>query len=268
MGRIRAAAQAASLSKALQLADPISSWALAVIIISTTGWAFAQSYRGLLIFATTYLHMPEPFAAGYPIIIDWLIAMGELRLFRCALREDTRWRTRGWAWTITTGALAASVLGNAVHDGLHASVAVKAGNAIAPLAATIALGFGLGLVKDAVARVKEAEELARLAKVQRPKTGRPKIEQLSADERPAIGDGGLPKITVLDPNRPRRKTGPKPKLETDQRLRQLVQEISKEIRNGVTFTGRGIHETYGVSRHIATQVLDAAERRAQEVASG
>jgi hypothetical protein len=253
MGKIRSAAQTGRLSRTLQRADPIALWGLSVIIVSATSWAFAESYRGLFEFGYTYLHLRGAWAAGYPIIIDWLIAMGELRLFLCALRRDTRWRTRGWAWVVTTGALASSVLGNAVHDGLHAGVAVKLGSAIAPLAATIALGFGLGLVKDAVATARAAEELAK-----QPKPKRPAVVTERA-EKPH-------EKNVVDIHA---KRGPKPKLDTDPAMRQLVQEISKEISKGASFTERGLREAYGLSsRHIARQVLAAARGMAQEVASG
>jgi hypothetical protein len=253
MTRFRAAAHAGNLSKALQRADPITMWGLTVIIISATSWAFGESYRGLFALAINYLHLHEPWAAGYPIIIDWLIALGELRLFLCALRGDTRWRTRGWAWIVTTGALTVSILGNAVHDGLHAGIVVKLGSAVAPLVATIALGIGLGLVKDAVAKAKAAEELRRQPKPKRPVV----VTEHTEKQR---------EKNVVSINA---KRGPKPKLDTDPAMRQLVQEISKEIRKGTSFTERGLREAYGLSsRHIARQVLAAARGMAQEVASG
>jgi hypothetical protein len=253
MIKIRTAAQAVTVSRGLQRAEIIASWALAVIIISATIVAFAQSYRGLLLLASNYLHIDAPWKAAWPIMVDVFLAAGELRLFLCAVKGDTRWNVRGWAWVLTIAGLVVSVGGNILHDGIHATSIEMAGNAVPPLAAAAALGLGLGLVKDAVTRAKAAEELRRQPKPKRPAVVAERTEEPH-------------KRNVVDIHA---KRGPKPKLDTDPAMRLLVQEISKEISKGASFTERGLREAYGLSsRHIARQVLAAARGMAQEVASG
>jgi hypothetical protein len=117
---------------------------IAVIIAAASAVAFAQSYRGLVDWAAAH-QVPAQWTWTWPLMVDSFLALGELRLFIAAVR-GAPWRVRMWAWCVTVGGLAISVAGNVGHLAV-ADPASRATAAVPPLAAAVALGIGLGLVK-------------------------------------------------------------------------------------------------------------------------
>jgi hypothetical protein len=257
-GKIRAAAQAASLSKVLTSSRTIGAGTIAVLIFLATVVSFTQSYRGLLDFASNYLLIPRPFNWTWPLMVDTFLAVGEICLFIGAVDGEKSWRLRGWFWTLTLAGLVASVTGNIMHNGLNEPGLRMAGYAVPPIAAMAILGAGLGLVKRAVAKAKAAAELTHLPK--------PKVIRIEhTEESPS-----RPNVFPIGQGAKRPHTGGRRKMvETNPAVQEIVQEISNKILNGQKFTGRGIHAAYGLSRGVAIQVLEAAtSMAAQEAASG
>lgn len=121
--------------------------AIAVLITGASLVSFAESYRGLYLWA---LHhgLSGFWAAAFPAQIDVFIAVGELTLF-VALVDQWRTRQRAAAWLVTLAGLAVSVSGNIGHVSGH-SLAVRATAAVPPLAASAALAVGLGVLKRVV----------------------------------------------------------------------------------------------------------------------
>jgi Protein of unknown function (DUF2637) len=117
---------------------------VAVIIVAGTTVALAQSYRSLVDWSLAH-QIPRQWAWSWPLMVDSFLVVGELRLFIAAARGASI-RVRVWAWCVTLGGLAISVAGNVGHL-QHAAPAGRGTAAVPPLAAAVALGVGLGLVK-------------------------------------------------------------------------------------------------------------------------
>jgi hypothetical protein len=132
--------------------------ALAVIAILITGAScvsFAESYRGLYLWAAHH-GLSGIWAGAFPAQIDVFIAVGELSLF-VALVDRWRTRSRGAAWLVTLAGLAVSVAGNVGHVTGH-SVAVRGTAAVPPLAASAALAVGLGVLKRVVEKHHQGDD--------------------------------------------------------------------------------------------------------------
>ena len=122
--------------------------AISVLVAGASLVSFAESYRGLYLWAHQHgLH--GVWAAAWPLQVDIFIAVGELALF-VALADGWSKRSRIGAWLVTLGGLAVSVAGNVGHVATH-TLAVRATAAVPPLAAASALAVGLGVLKRVVA---------------------------------------------------------------------------------------------------------------------
>ena len=122
--------------------------AISVLVAGASLVSFAESYRGLYLWAHEHgLH--GVWAAAWPLQVDIFIAVGELALF-VALADGWSKRSRIGAWLVTLGGLAVSVAGNVGHVATH-TLAVRATAAVPPLAAASALAVGLGVLKRVVA---------------------------------------------------------------------------------------------------------------------
>jgi hypothetical protein len=122
--------------------------AIGVLVTAASATSFAESYRGLYLWASEHgLH--GIWAAGFPLQVDVFVAVGELALF-VALADRWPVRSRVAAWGVTVAGLAVSVAGNVGHIEVH-SAAARATAAIPPLAAAAALAVGLGVLKRVVA---------------------------------------------------------------------------------------------------------------------
>lgn len=143
----RSTAPARPVPGVLRLPRRIALIAIAVLVAGASLVSFAESYRGLWLWA---LHhgLSGIWAAAFPAQIDVFIAVGELTLF-VALVDQWRTRQRAAAWLVTLAGLAVSVAGNIGHVTGH-SIAVRATAAVPPLAASAALAVGLGVLKRVV----------------------------------------------------------------------------------------------------------------------
>jgi Protein of unknown function (DUF2637) len=122
--------------------------AIAVLVAAASLVSFAESYRGLFIWAAHH-GLGGAWAVSWPLQVDVFIAVGELALF-VALADRWPPRSRAAAWAVTLAGLAASVAGNVGHIAAH-SLASRATAAVPPLAAAAALAVGLGVLKRVVA---------------------------------------------------------------------------------------------------------------------
>jgi hypothetical protein len=250
LAKLRLAARAFTLSKTLTIAVSAAEWALTALIFITTSVSFGQSYHGLLIFSTDYLHESPPWNWTWPLMVDAFLAGGEIGLFIIAAKGEKSWHVRGWLWALTSVGLLASLAGNIAHDGLNVPHVQMAGNAVPPIAAAAMLGVGLGFLK---------REVARLGTFQQPAAA-PKVTPVRVIEAPAA---------TVTPITARASSGraqltpsgrlPKGALQSNDRVRGIVREVSSLMRAGRAFSVRGIHDEYNVSRHIAKQILERAQ---------
>jgi hypothetical protein len=121
--------------------------AIAALVAAASLVSFAESYRGLWLWAHEH-GLRGPWAAIWPLQVDVFIAVGELTLF-VALADRWPPRSRAAAWSVTLAGLAVSVAGNVGHVTGH-SLTDRGTAAIPPLAAAAALAVGLGVLKRVV----------------------------------------------------------------------------------------------------------------------
>jgi Protein of unknown function (DUF2637) len=122
--------------------------AIAVLVAAASLTSFAESYRGLWLWAQHHgLH--GVWAVAWPLQIDTFIGVGELALF-VALADSWPARSRVAARGVTVLGLAVSVAGNVGHVA-GSDLASRATAAVPPLAAAAALAVGLGVLKRVVA---------------------------------------------------------------------------------------------------------------------
>ncbi len=119
-------------------------WAIAVLVAAASLTSFAESYRGLLLWAAHH-GLPAPWDWIAPIMIDSFMAVGELALF-VALVD--RWPTtaRFPAWGAVIAGLLFSVAGNIGHV-VSPAFSTRATAAVPPLAAAASLAIALGVLK-------------------------------------------------------------------------------------------------------------------------
>lgn len=122
---------------------------VAALVIAASMVSFAESYRGLYLWAHRH-GLAGVWVAIWPVQVDVFIAVGELALF-VALVDRWKTRQRGAAWLVTVAGLAVSVAGNVGHVTGH-SLTVRATAAVPPLAAACSLAVGLGVLKRVVER--------------------------------------------------------------------------------------------------------------------
>jgi hypothetical protein len=122
--------------------------AIAVLVGAASLVSFAESYRGLYLWASHH-GLRGAWAVAWPLQVDVFIAVGELALF-VALADRWEVRSRLAAWGVTMLGLAASVAGNVGHI-TGADIASRVTAAVPPLAAAAALTVGLGVLKRVVA---------------------------------------------------------------------------------------------------------------------
>jgi Protein of unknown function (DUF2637) len=136
--------------------------AIAVLVAAASLTSFAESYRGLWLWAHEH-GLSGAWAVAWPLQVDVFIAVGELALF-VALADRWPLRSRAGAWAVTVLGLAVSVAGNVGHVQAH-SLADRATAAVPPLAAAAALAVGLGVLKRVVEHHHQAAGPPVLAQV-------------------------------------------------------------------------------------------------------
>jgi len=136
----------------LRVPRRIALAAIAVLVAGASLVSFAESYRGLYLWAHHH-GLAGPWAILWPLQVDVFIAVGELALF-IALVDRWEPRSRTAAWTVTLIGLGVSVAGNVGHVTGHSATA-RATAAIPPLAAAFGLAVGLGVLKRVVEKHHE-----------------------------------------------------------------------------------------------------------------
>lgn len=123
--------------------------AIAAVITTASAASFAESYRGLWLWASHH-GLAGFWAAAFPLQVDAFIVVGELSLF-IAMTDRWRLRDRLGAWTVALLGLAASVAGNIGHVA-GGDIQTHGTAAVPPLAAFAALWVGLGVLKRTLNR--------------------------------------------------------------------------------------------------------------------
>jgi hypothetical protein len=137
----------------LRIARAAALWAIAAIIAAASAASFAESYRGLYVWALRH-RLSGFWAAAFPLQVDSFIGVGELVLFIATVDQWRRGHRAG-AWAVALLGLAVSVAGNIGHVG--ATDAQSRGTAaVPPVAAFAALWLGLTVLKRVLARHAEA----------------------------------------------------------------------------------------------------------------
>ena len=142
-------APVAELGGTLRVFRAAALWGVTVLILTAAGAAFAESYRGLWLWAQHH-GLAGFWAAAFPLQVDLFVAVGELVLF-IAVTDRWGWRDRAGAWAVALAGLAASVAGNVGHVAAH-DLQSRGTAAVPPLAAFAALWLGLGVLKRVVRR--------------------------------------------------------------------------------------------------------------------
>jgi hypothetical protein len=142
-------APSAELGGTLRVLRAAALWGVSVLIITAAGSAFAESYRGLWLWAEHH-SLAGFWAAAFPLQVDLFVAVGELVLF-IAMTDRWGWRDRAGAWAVALLGLAASVAGNVGHVAAH-DLQSRGTAAVPPVAAFAALWLGLGVLKRVLRR--------------------------------------------------------------------------------------------------------------------
>lgn len=158
VGRVRCAVRVRATARAgdaparpaggvLRGARLIALVLIAVLVLAASLVSFAESYRGLYLWAIRH-GISGQWAYAWPVQVDTFVAVGELALF-VAMVDQWRMRQRAGAWTVITAGLLVSVAGNIGHVAGH-SLTNRATAAVPPLAASAALAVGLSVLKRVV----------------------------------------------------------------------------------------------------------------------
>lgn len=121
--------------------------AISVIITAADSAAFAESYRGLWVWARHH-GLSGFWAAAFPLQIDTFIVVGELALF-IAMVDQWERRHKAGAWAVTLLGLVASVAGNIGHVAGH-DLQSRGTAAVPPVAAFAAMWIGLSVLKRVI----------------------------------------------------------------------------------------------------------------------
>ena len=125
---------------------------ISFIITAADSAAFAESYRGLWVWARHH-GLSGFWAAAFPLQVDTFIVVGELVLF-VAMIDQWKRRHKAGAWAVTLLGLAASVAGNIGHVAAH-DLQSRGTAAVPPVAAFAAMWVGLSVLKRVIARADE-----------------------------------------------------------------------------------------------------------------
>ncbi len=136
----------------LRVARNAALWAVTVVITAASGASFAESYRGLWLWARHH-GLTGFWAAAFPLQVDSFIGVGELVLF-VATVDRWKLRHRAGAWVVAILGLAVSVAGNIGHVAAHDAQS-RGTAAVPPVAAFAALWLGLTVLKRVLKRVLE-----------------------------------------------------------------------------------------------------------------
>jgi hypothetical protein len=129
---------------------------ISFIITAADSAAFAESYRGLWVWARHH-GLSGFWAAAFPLQVDTFIVVGEQVLF-VAMIDQWKRRHKAGAWAVTLLGLAASVAGNIGHVAAH-DLQSRGTAAVPPVAAFAAMWVGLSVLKRVIARATDDDEI-------------------------------------------------------------------------------------------------------------
>ncbi len=198
--------------------------AIATLVAAASLTSFAESYRGLWLWAQ-YHGLHGVWAVAWPLQIDTFIGVGELALF-VALADQWQTRSRTAAWAVTMAGLVVSVAGNVGHVAGH-DLASRVTAAVPPLAAAAALAVGLGVLKRTV----------RHAPVS------------------IWGQPGLYPAASAEQSQPGLTQSASPVPASAREAAELAYAAS--VRGGNPLSGRALERQFGISRAEATRVRQA-----------
>jgi Protein of unknown function (DUF2637) len=136
----------------LRIARAVALWAITIVIAAASAASFAESYRGLYVWALRH-GLSGFWAAAFPLQVDSFIGVGELVLF-VATVDRWKLRHRAGAWVVALLGLAVSVAGNIGHVAAHDAQS-RGTAAVPPVAAFAALWLGLAVLKRVLERAHE-----------------------------------------------------------------------------------------------------------------
>lgn len=128
---------------------------IAIIVVGTTSASLAESYRGLLDWATAHM-VGGNFAFMWPLMVDTFTVVGELLLF-VGVHDHWDAKDRRFAHLLVAAGLAVSVASNMGHVGTHATITDRLTAAVPPVAAWFAMAAALGAFKRIMAKPGEDE---------------------------------------------------------------------------------------------------------------
>lgn len=133
----------------LGVARRVALTLITLVIMAADGAAFAESYRGLYMWATHHT-LAGFWAAAFPLQVDAFIVAGEAVVFLATV-DGWKFRHRLGAWSTSLIGLGVSVAGNIGHVAAH-DVQSRGTAAVPPIAAFAALWLGMSVVKRLLER--------------------------------------------------------------------------------------------------------------------
>jgi hypothetical protein len=214
--------------------------ATGILVAAATLVSFAESYRGLLDWASGH-GLAGFWAAAWPLQVDVFICVGELSLF-VALVDQWPGRSRILPWAVTLGGLAVSVSANVGHVPGH-SAASHVTAAVPPLAASAALSVGLGVLK-------------RVVRARHPPRRMPGPRKAARHARPAVqaapaGAAGGPGGPGGGPQRAGKATAAGGPTAGD-----VARHYRNQLAAGALPSQRAIRDTWGVGAGRARKLHD------------
>jgi hypothetical protein len=201
-----------------------------LVILAVTAASFAESYRGLFIWASDH-GLRGTWAAYWPLQLDAFIAVGELALF-VGLADRWHRRDRISAWFVTGVGLAASVAANVGHVTDH-DFATRLTAAVPPLAAAASLAVGFGVLKRVVAVTD---------------TGRDRASEPASPADTEPRSAGHRKAT---------------RTASEQRRLKATRAATKAAAAGEPISARRLAEAHGISRDTAGQILATVKAQSE-----
>ncbi len=200
--------------------------AIAGVITTASAASFAESYRGLWLWARHH-GLGGFWAAAFPLQVDAFIVVGELSLF-IAMTDRWRLRDRAGAWTVALLGLAVSVAGNIGHVDA-AGIQTRGTAAVPPLAAFAALWVGLGVLK----------------------------RTLNRGDQSALGTGqrapGDPETVVSEARNMQESSADWAEVPADAEHAALI-ALRATARAGNPLSGRQLETRFGITRAQATKI--------------
>jgi len=141
----------------MRIPRAVALWTIATLIAASSVVSFAESYRGLYLWAHGH-GLVGLWSAAWPLMVDVFIAVGELSLF-VAMVERWESNSRYAAWAVVGVGLVLSVAGNVGHVSSDL-FSYRATAAVPPVAAAASLAVGLGVLK----RIRNGTEVNGIKK--------------------------------------------------------------------------------------------------------